>query len=133
MATAAELLSTTLSDAIKCYFPNDPSMMALAEFAETMDAWFDVSNSTKIECDKKPLKSALGKNWNAQKAALLKAINLIEGLRARGKKSLQPWQKGILIWSRSLIGLFEYLKKNYEIEYLITRFTKLAKCFASIF
>ena len=44
MRPAAELLSKSVSDAIRVLFPQDKEMLDLAEFIEHVDNWFDVMN-----------------------------------------------------------------------------------------
>ena len=51
----------------------------------------------------------------------LKIISLMEKSIVSSKKSLLPFQKGIVISSKSMISLFKDLKDRYDISYIITR------------
>ena len=51
---------------------------------------------------------------------LLKFISLMKKSIVSSKKSLLPFQKGIVISSKSMISLFQDLKDRYDISYIIT-------------
>ena len=64
-------------------------------------------------------------NWNSfkgtdeQKKVLTDMVMLIQSLRVHGR--YLPFQKGIVINSRSLLKLCETLANNYSLSYLLTR------------
>ena len=98
-------------------------MMALADFAIIMDRWFDCFNSTKLEQHPtKPLKSALGgENFDSQKKALLECVELVRDIRIGKHRVRIPWQNGVIIATKSLLGVFDMLKAQYGITHLMTR------------
>ena len=52
---------------------------------------------------------------------LLKIISRMEKSIVSSKKSLLPFQKGIVISSKSMISFFQDLKDRYYISYIITK------------
>jgi hypothetical protein len=44
----------------------------------------------------------------------------IANLRVKGKKTLLPWQRGMLITIRSIQALFEDMKSSYETKFILT-------------
>jgi len=111
---AAQTLSHTTATALKCFGKEKQ-----AELIETINNWFDVMNS-RTEFDSNPLKCSYGVHQNEQEASLLKMSNLMEQMRVRNRNGLFPFQKGIIIGIKSLIGLFKNLKEKFHIRYLRT-------------
>ena len=120
---ATQLLSNSTSEALKNIFPNDKEAQDLSEFIKVIDSWFDVMNSSLIK-DKKDLKCAFGLHLNEQKKALLKAIDVFTHLNQikcpRKTDKLKPYQYGLILSSKSLLGLYDYLSTNYNFKYIIT-------------
>ena len=120
---ATQLLSNSTSEALKNIFPNDKEAQDLSEFIKVVDSWFDVMNSSLIK-DKKYLKCAFGLHLNEQKKALLKAIDVFTYLNQikcpRKTDKLKPYQYGLIVSSKSLLGLYDYLSTNYNFKYIIT-------------
>ena len=55
-----------------------------------------------------------------QRAALLKMQNLVETMAINGKSSLLPFQKGILVSIKATLDLFEYVEKEFGLNFLLT-------------
>ena len=108
---AAELLSHSTATALKTLFPHKTKQ---AEFIENIDSWFDVMNSRTV-FHKKKLACAYGIHLEEQKEALEKMYRQTEKMRACNRKSLLPFQRGILIGIRSLIMLYEALSSRYHV------------------
>jgi hypothetical protein len=105
---AAELLSHSTATAVKTLFHGKKKQ---ADFIETINSWFDVMNS-RLQYDKKKLSCAFGIHLDEQKEALEKMYNQTEKMRGLNKKSLLPFQRGILIGIRSIILLYEELSSR---------------------
>ena len=119
---AAQLLSKSMADAIEHLFPNDAKMQELAEFLKIVDNWFDVFNSSSKYPAKshKKLRCAYGVHLDEQRSILNTFIETVDSLTVCGKKSHMAWQKGVIISSNSLMALYDTLKEQYDIEYIMT-------------
>ena len=123
---AAQLLSKTTSDMIKLLFKCDAKMMELSEFIAQINSWFDIFNSRKKIHKSNEFGDAYGVNKEKQDELLKNFYDTIKSLRVLEKgtntphKGLLPWQKGILIGINSLMPLFESLKQEFDITYLLT-------------
>ena len=113
---AAQLISHTTATAIRCLFPLKSK---LADWLELFDTWFDIFNSA-FPISKKKLGCAFGKHFSEQSAILDQVSTCVETMHAIGKKSLLPFQKGMLISINALKGLYQDLKSFHHIEYLLT-------------
>ena len=87
--------------------------------------WFDVANSTAkfgnyLEANAFGETNAL----NKQIQTLNLMNNFISVTRVKGHTTLLPFQKGIILYNKSLIGLFSYLKQykfiDFNFEYILT-------------
>ena len=114
------MFSKSTADAIRLFFPNDSDMLALAEFIEQVDSWFDTMNSRKEIDPKKPLKCGFGVHYIDQKKVLDDFIATISNLKVKGKKSLMPWQHGIITTSNAIMMIFEFLRDKFGIKYILT-------------
>ena len=111
-----------MADAIKDLFPKDKVMQELAGFVLLVDQWFDTFNSVSQFAFKshKTLRCGYGVHLDEQMAILNSFIETIDSTVVCGKKSLMPWQKGCIISSNSLLAMFDTLKEQYDISYIIT-------------
>jgi len=87
--------------------------------------WFDVLNS-QGKFGKHSGSRAYGVDLQKQDIILNEMDNLINDMRIPKKKSMLPFQKGILLTNQSLRQLLQYLKETFwteefKIEYIIIR------------
>ena len=113
---AAQVLSHTTATAMSSLFEGREKK---AQFFEIVNNWFDVMNS-RLEKDCNKLKCAFGIHFEDQVDALNSMLKMTEKMRIKKRKGLLPFQKGIIIGIRSLIGLFEKLNETFEVRYLRT-------------
>ena len=122
---ATKLLSKTTSDALIHLFPNNPLMLECAKFIRKADGWFDVFNSNQ-KYDIKDEKCAYEIHLDHQTQVIQEFANEVANLKVyTGKgnnvtRALQPWKHGVLIATKGLPLLFEYLKESYDITYLLS-------------
>lgn len=118
---AAELLSETTAKALARYKPGNDPLLAVnvATFISDINQWFDIFNSYAPR-NKLASKNAFGINLESQVAHLDKIIDLIENMKPIGKTSIQTFQKGIIISTKSLKGLFNSMKEEFNAAYICT-------------
>jgi hypothetical protein len=81
---------------------------------------FDVFNS-RLKYSTKKLECGFGVHFQDQAAVVNEMIKMAEVMRSGEKKTKNlPFQKGILISSKSLLSLFDDLRENRGIEFLLT-------------
>lgn len=90
-----------------------------ADILQLFNNWFDLLNSN-VPYTSQAEKNAFGINLETQKKILEEMSTFIEDSRVFGSKTLLPFQHGILLTNKSLIGLFDHLSKLFEIQYLLT-------------
>ena len=135
---ATELCSQTNADIIMTLFPDDELMQQLAEFISDTNSFFDIFNSTKEYHPKNPLGHAYGISKEEQDSHLAKFLQTVKGLRAVWdnedgyKKSMQPWQHGIIFCINAIKPLFEDLQKQYKIEFIPT-YREVLQSYAKLF
>ena len=86
---------------------------------ELVDQWFDTMNSSCLYSTKK-LNSGFGIHEEEQMFVLSKMERMISGMRVIGKKSLLPFQKGVLISIQSTRLLYAEIKQK-GLQCLLTR------------
>ena len=120
---ATQLLSNSTSEALRLMFKNDKEAQDLSKFIKVVDSWFDVMNSSHTQ-DHKDLKCAFGLHYNLQKKALLEAIDVFTHLNQitcpRKTEKLKPYQFGLIISTKSLMGLYDHLKSQFNLKYILT-------------
>ena len=116
VSIAAQLLSHTTATALRSLFPE---RIEQADVIETVDEWFDVFNSHK-QVSKKKLGCAFGVHLSEQKFALNKMLQLISNCRFGQRKTLLPFQKGIIIGIQATVQLFNDLSSRFQLRYLLT-------------
>jgi len=114
VSLAAQLISHTTASALRCLFNDEKT----ADWIEMFDNWFDIFNS-RITYSSKKMGCAFGIHLDEQKSVLEKVASCVETMREIGRKSLLPFQKGLLMSIKSLLGLFEELKK-IGVNYILT-------------
>uniref|UniRef100_A0A182PUU2 THAP-type domain-containing protein n=1 Tax=Anopheles epiroticus TaxID=199890 RepID=A0A182PUU2_9DIPT len=115
---AAELLSRTTAICLKRYFPDNTEANELALFLEKVDLWFSISNSLSPNA-KLDYKKSYNANDN-QKQALRDMFELVSNMKAIGKRTMQVFQKSILMHITSLQLLFEDMKTKHGINFIST-------------
>ena len=94
--------------------------LVCADFIKSVNDWFDVFNSKVASIDSRDRMKAYGLAIEIQNNIIKNMSDIMINMRAPKKKSLLPFQKGILISNNSLPQLFEYLKGKYKIEFILT-------------
>lgn len=82
--------------------------------------WFDILNSKVPKIDSRPRMAAFGLAKIEQEIILNKMEHVIKNLRVGKHKSMLPFQKGIVTSINALRMLFDNLKNDYNITYLLT-------------
>lgn len=118
---AAQLLSHTTATALLHYLPGSDKKLAsdTGHFIELVSNWFDILISYTARetlCTKKPY----GLNFEKQNEVLNSMTETVGSMLCVGKSTLQIFQKGILITTKSLQELFNMLIEDFDIKYLIT-------------
>lgn len=123
---AAQLLSNSCSNSLK--YLGDRGLLRSSNWKETadliklVDEWFDVMNSSHKFGEKRSL-DAFGVNLSHQTNILLKMIEVMSSMRVKDplRKGLLMFQKGAILSSYSLIGLYNMLQESYKVQYILTR------------
>lgn len=120
---AAQLFSNTTASAVMYLGENNIINSAnwkdISEMIKLFNDWFDVFNSN-VPYDKIDEKCGYGLKIEKQTEILQNMSNYIKDVLVKGKKSMLPFQKGILISNKSLKDLFSYLNKTFNITYILT-------------
>lgn len=126
---AAQVFSLRNARAIKYCgeqgFFEDKNWKAMGDMIELVNNWFDLLNSQSKYGNHSGLR-AYGVELEYQDNVLDRMNEFISKMKVCGKKSLMPFQKGILLVNKSLKELFLHLKEKYTFEnfipeYIITR------------
>ena len=123
VAPAVQLLSHRMSCLASKVFPDSPS---ISKFFGIINDGFDVMNSRIPINEKQKIKSGFGNDLDNQLKSLDELQKLLLTMRFRTKKkkkrkkALLPCQTGFVISIKSLLGLFHYLKNQYELKYILT-------------
>lgn len=123
---AAELLSNKTATALQHYKSGPDIELAnnVADFINLISSWFDVMNSSSKENDiltKKPY----GLDVVHQDNILNTVMKTFKTMRCIGKHTLETFQKGVCITTKSIQELFQDLEIKYNIKYILTqRLTK---------
>ena len=113
---AAQLISHTTATAIRCLHQNKKK---LADWIDLFDQWFDLFNS-RVGFNTKKMACRYGVHFEEQDSVLEHTFSCVQSMRAKGRQSLLPFQKGMLLSIRALQGLFCEIKKSYGVKYLLT-------------
>lgn len=117
---AAQVMSNTVACALRRYEVCDEAKrMSAADFIKSTNDWFDVMNS-RIPNSSLELQCGYGLHLINQRNSLLKYIKIIRDMKCVNKKVIQTFQKGIIMSSVSLMKLFEELKADFKISYILT-------------
>ncbi|EFN72296.1 Transposable element P transposase, partial [Camponotus floridanus] len=123
---AAQIWSHTAAKAIK--WAGERGILKVREYAKfsdfvsTVNNWFDVHNSQQ-KYGAHPGVNGFGVDIEKQEQSLILMTLYVENMKVCSKKSIMPFQKGILISNASLRGLYDQLKRTHEqqFQYLLTR------------
>lgn len=116
---AKAVFSRTTAKAIQMLSGNKE----VAEFFELVDSFTDVMNSSiPHSSNSHPMRAGFGftPHFDKQAEVLNKMRNVTSTMRVKNKRSLLPFQKGIIISITSLFGLFEDVREMYDIKYILT-------------
>ena len=102
--TAAQLLSGTIAKALQYIFGE--TFATQAEAIATINDWFDTMNSCQVY-SKKKLACGFGLHYEEQLHALNKMEKLVKTMKIKGKKTMLPFQKRILMSIKAIKGLYE--------------------------
>ena len=117
---ATKLFSNTTAELLAAARPEKKDQY---EFVKLTNDVFDVMNSRIPEDKSNNLKSGYGKFKQQQDAVLDRMYNMVTKMRQIGKKpgaALIPFQRGIAWSIKSAKNLFNSLKEEYNISYLLT-------------
>jgi hypothetical protein len=119
---AAQLLSHTTATALKRYKPGINSSLCdnLAKFIAETNDWFDVMNSHIVDVFGFPCKGAYGLHEHQQNAALDTFMHTVETMRCCTKNSMQEFQKGIVMSTKSIKNLLVDVRSRFGMTYLLT-------------
>lgn len=137
MKLAAQLLSRStgagilalkhiLDERKDCKHPMPQETEDTAEFVFMIDSLFDLFNVSRPIMDSRPTRKAYGLDKENQDQVLDKAYAwLLETRRIEGNsighaKALKPFQKGLLQDINALKLLYDDLKENFNITYILT-------------
>ncbi|XP_050497997.1 transposable element P transposase isoform X1 [Diabrotica virgifera virgifera] len=123
---AAKLFSHTVSKAIsRCgmlgLINQDENWTELADVFKLVNDWFDIFNVSVPVSDTRTRNRAYGLALEGQNNILQRMSEMVATMRVKGRKSLLPFQKGILMSNKALQLLLEDIKKRYNINYILTR------------
>lgn len=123
---AVQLLSKTCSSSLK-YLGERGLLKSrywkeTAAFISLVDEWFDVLNSSHKFGAKQSL-NAFGINLDDQSSVLHRMIDVMTSMRVKNplSKGLYKFQKGVILSSQSLLGLYKMLQESFNLEYILTR------------
>ena len=116
---AAQLLSLRVATALTHCFGD--TYRRQAEFVALTDQAFDTFNSRHVS-DSKLHRSAFGldRAIEAQYSCLLRFTQVMRDARVVGNRSMLPFQKGFVMSSTALRGLFSAVKREHGLSYLLT-------------
>jgi hypothetical protein len=123
---AAQIWSHTVAKAIKWAGDNGlinvPDYKKFSDFVSIVNKWFDVQNSHQKYGAHQGV-NGYGVSIDNQEMVLQLMNSYIQNLRVGSRKSLMPFQKGILISNASLRTLYDYLQNKFpqEFQYILTR------------
>lgn len=121
---AVQLLSETTAKALQ-YFGQRGLLKSknwheTSQFISLVDSWFDLFNS-KSPHDSKPSRYAYGLSLQKQNSLLEEMIETIGTMRVMGRRgNLYPFQKGLIISSKSLPKLYGMIREKFHIDYILT-------------
>ena len=120
---AAQLLSNTVSKAIQWCGDNnlikDTNYAETSNFIKLANDWFDIFNTNLKFCPSGS--NAYGINLDHQDLIINTMTETMSHVRGIGKKTLLPFQKGIIISNKSLQGLYQYITHIFKVDYILTR------------
>lgn len=122
MKLAAQLLSHTTATALNRYNPGtNPSICDdLAKFIAETNDWFDVMNSHVADVFGFPCKGGYGLHELEQNAALDTFMHTVQTMRCCTKTSMQVFQKGIVMSTKSIKNLLVDVRSRFGMTYLLT-------------
>lgn len=122
---AAHLLSESCSNSITYLgergLLKTKNWRETAELIKVVDEWFDTMNSHG-KCTKKQSRLAFGINLDAQITILNNMIDLMISMKVNSRRGgFFAFQKGVILSSESLKGLYSMIKDLFGVDYVLTR------------
>lgn len=121
---AVQLLSNSTAKAISYlgkngFLPENIHWQAVADFCKFMNDWFDLMNS-RNKFSGSVEKNAFGTDLEIQQELLDQVSRVVSSMVVGKHKSILPFQKGILLTSKSITELYRHVKSTYGVEYILT-------------
>lgn len=118
---AAQLFSNTTAKALELYKPvNDENISNLSAFIASVNDWFDVMNTYVPEQSLQSSKCGYGLYEVEQNKCLDDMFTIVETMRCPGRKTMLPFQKGILLSINAIKGLLDYVRQEFQMDYVLT-------------
>jgi hypothetical protein len=115
---AAQTLSHSVAVALRRYLKDDAEAQELALFIDNINDWFDIMNSHHPN-EKLDTKKPFAYTHN-QIQKLDEVYKMIKNMLRTDRKSIQVFQKGILISIQSIKTLYCEMKRRYGVNYILT-------------
>uniref|UniRef100_A0A182NVD6 Uncharacterized protein n=1 Tax=Anopheles dirus TaxID=7168 RepID=A0A182NVD6_9DIPT len=115
---AAQLLSRTTAISLRKYYPYNNEATKFADFIETIDLWFSISDSY-TPLAKLDYKKSYSGNEN-QKKSLQDMFELISTMTIIDKPGMQIFQKSLLMQITSLGMIFDDMQRKHGISFIST-------------
>lgn len=122
---AVQVLSNSVAKAIEYagengLMPHNSNWKLAANCVQLFNDWFDLLNSRTKLTGNCPTRNAFGTDLENQTKVINQMTEFINSMRVGKHREIIPFQKGMLLSNRSLLEMFDYLKKKYKIEYILT-------------
>jgi hypothetical protein len=118
---AAELFSNTTSTSLLQYLPGENKNLGtdVGNFFQLVNNWFHIFNAY-TPSGTVPTKKSYGLDLSNQNSILNEMKNTIGSMLCIGKRTLQIFQKGILISINSLLNLYKDMVDSLNVTYIYT-------------
>ena len=90
-------------------------------FFVQLNDWFNIFNSKGKTIDSRPRCMAYGLEKEVQDNLLSEIKEVIGNIRVGNNKSRLPFQEGVIMGMNAISMLYEDLKEEYNLKYLLTR------------
>lgn len=122
---ATQLFSHSVSAAIKRGISlgkmHTPHAFETSEFIKLVNDWFDVFNCSSAYGDFRERIHAFDESNEVQLSILNRMTECMTALRVPKRRTMLPFQRGILVNNSALVQLCKSLKETYGNQYILTR------------